>query len=53
MKPSLHPVITESSSRAMQQLDPLFILPVVPVKIDLYSERSQILVAPFSSIDKN
>jgi hypothetical protein len=37
----------------MQQLDPLFCLPVDAVKIALYSERSQILETPFSSILKN
>lgn len=53
MKPSLHPVTTESSSKAIVQLEPLFILPVVPVKTALYSERSQIFEHPFSSILKN
>ncbi len=53
MNPSRHPVMIESSSRAMQQLDPLFVFPVVAVKTDLYSERSQILTEPFSSMLTN
>jgi hypothetical protein len=46
MKPSLQPVTMESSSKAMQQLDPLFCLPVVPVKTERYSDKSQILTTP-------
>jgi hypothetical protein len=38
---------------AKQQLDPLLFFVANPVKIDLYSDRSQTLTDPFSSIDMN
>ena len=53
MKPSLQPVMRVSSSSAMQQLEPLLVLPVVQVATDLYSDRSQTLRAPFSSMLRN
>jgi hypothetical protein len=53
IKPSLQPVTMEPSSEAMQQDDPLLFLLTTPVKMDLYSERSQTFTAPFSSIERN